>query len=323
VAGPSPQVRWTGLPPGSAPPAGRDDGGPRQAHPYPDCRTAGATADLGKVTQLVDHPQAVIVPVRAGPEPGQRIGDLALVVELAHDLISGVPQPGGPGTRSVTQRVSGQLAYRDHQVSYPVRSQPGAAGLAGHPLPELAQVGIVLIRLRSRRWRRQRGVAPRRDSRAKVRAVRLRLAFSQQVGMSTPDLIMHVSRQLPRVIRAQDGRGSSGERLVDQRLMPAYFACLIRRASRPHRLTHEPDPLVRVPIQECPDRRDDPGRVQAKHGHIGEGDVVAIAAECSPQCLLPMPRHRRQDWLAAVQATRMKETTSFRYFWWLAWSNAR
>src|ERR1700733_13962435 len=87
--GPSPQVRWTGLPPGSASPAGRDDG-PRQAHSYPDCRTAGATADLGKVTQLVDHPQAVIVPVRVGPGPGQRLGDLALVVEPAHALIRGL-----------------------------------------------------------------------------------------------------------------------------------------------------------------------------------------------------------------------------------------
>lgn len=43
-----------------------------QAHSDPDRRATGIAADLGKITQLVDHPQAVAVPVGgAGSQPGR------------------------------------------------------------------------------------------------------------------------------------------------------------------------------------------------------------------------------------------------------------
>lgn len=77
--------------------------------------------------------------VGTGSEPGQRICDFAQVVDLAHIFIVGVPDMGGPPGRRVTQRVGGRLACRNDQVSYPVRGQPGGAGLADYPLPKPAQ----------------------------------------------------------------------------------------------------------------------------------------------------------------------------------------
>jgi anti-anti-sigma factor len=112
-----------------------------QAHSDPDRRATGIAADLGKITKLVDHPQAVAVPVvGTGSEPGKRIFDFALVVDLAQDFIVGVPDVGGPAGRCVTQRVGGQFACCDHQVSDPVGGQPGGAGVAGYPLPKLTQI---------------------------------------------------------------------------------------------------------------------------------------------------------------------------------------
>jgi hypothetical protein len=52
----------------------------------------GPLRDLGKITNLVDHPQAVAVPVAGtGPESGQRIGDFAWS-SIWHKISSSVRQ---------------------------------------------------------------------------------------------------------------------------------------------------------------------------------------------------------------------------------------
>jgi hypothetical protein len=84
--------------------------------------------------------------------------------------------------------------------------------------------------------------------------------------------------------------------------VPGYLAGFLNAAARPGRFIHATDPLAGVLVHECADSRDDPGRVAAQHSHIGEGDIVAAAAEHVTQHLHLVSRDRGQDWLAVAQA---------------------
>src|SRR5439155_20401974 len=92
--------RRAAIPPGRRLPRGSPAQGSAvlAAHVQPDDgpgRLAGP--DLHEVTHLVDHPQALAGLLRgAALPPGERVGDPALVLYLADDLLTGVPDPERP-----------------------------------------------------------------------------------------------------------------------------------------------------------------------------------------------------------------------------------
>ena len=66
----------------------------------------------------MDEPEAM-PPARVGRRhatAGQRVGDRAIVVDLADDLVLVVPDGQGAVGPGVTQRVSGHLADSEHEV---------------------------------------------------------------------------------------------------------------------------------------------------------------------------------------------------------------
>jgi hypothetical protein len=82
---------------------------------------------LAEVRNRVADPRITQSP---GPPPGasgaldsarQRIDDLTLVMHLADDLVIGDPQRQRPRTSGMSERVSGQLSDRDHQIVDPAR----------------------------------------------------------------------------------------------------------------------------------------------------------------------------------------------------------
>ena len=72
--------------------------------------------------------------------PGQRIGDLALVVHLAHNLPGGVPDVQHPAAGGVADRVGGDLVHGQDQIDGAFLAEPGAPGMAGDQPPHRSQV---------------------------------------------------------------------------------------------------------------------------------------------------------------------------------------
>src|SRR5262245_37041686 len=87
------------------------------AHVQADRGARRAGSQFDQVAYLVDHPQAVSSRVGRPPgTPGERVGDPALVPDLAEDLLAGVPDVDGAARTGVPQGVRGDLAGREHQV---------------------------------------------------------------------------------------------------------------------------------------------------------------------------------------------------------------
>ena len=89
---------------------------PLQAHVQAGGGARGAGSGLDKITDLVDHPQAVaaLQAIGGGPVPGKRIGDPAGVSYLADELFGGPPDLHLSAAAGMAQGVGGEFADREH-----------------------------------------------------------------------------------------------------------------------------------------------------------------------------------------------------------------
>ena len=121
---------------------------------------------------------------------GQRIGDPALIVELADEAVPGAPDmqdAAGPG---MAERVGGDLADRQHEVGGAAGGKPGLGSVAGDEVAYRAQVRRVAEHGRARRRLGQRRVAALRDAaRPRVLGAGLLFAVVYQDGMGPPGLV--------------------------------------------------------------------------------------------------------------------------------------
>jgi hypothetical protein len=103
---------------------------------------AYAAAEFYQITELVHDPQPVATaPVRARlTPPGERVGDVAGVLDLADQLIPRGPDGQDTACTSVAKGVSGKLAHGEHQVEDTVWGQADAAGMPGSIRPRRSQV---------------------------------------------------------------------------------------------------------------------------------------------------------------------------------------
>src|SRR5215467_4764174 len=87
-------------------------------HVQPGDRSCRAGSPFDEVTNHVDQPQAMTAPgVRWQPSPpGQRVSDVAGVLDLAQQLVAGVPRPHDAGASSVAERVGGELTDCEYDV---------------------------------------------------------------------------------------------------------------------------------------------------------------------------------------------------------------
>src|ERR1700729_248647 len=102
---------------------------------------------------------------------GQRIGDVAAVVDLAERTVIGCPQPDNTAPAGMPQRVRADLARRDDEIGAPSGAQSGLGCESGHQRPDWPQVTLVPEFLRAG-WRQQRlAKAGRQAALAEVIAV--------------------------------------------------------------------------------------------------------------------------------------------------------
>src|SRR5215472_9687382 len=95
--------------------------------------------------------------VGAEPDtPGHRIGDPPGVVDLAEDLLAGVPDVNYPGAVGVADRVRGDLVRGQDQVDRRLLAEPGPPRAPLDQPPHRRQVPLVakLLRVRGRRPKR-------------------------------------------------------------------------------------------------------------------------------------------------------------------------
>ena len=104
------------------------------------------------------------------------------------------------------------------------------------------------------------------------------------------------------VVGAQDRGQRVPERGVDQRLVPGGLAQLIGGAPGPGRLADIPDAPSWVGVDEGSDRRDNPRRVQAHPGHVGEDDLPGARRQAVTQEFAGRAGHGDEDRLTAREA---------------------
>ena len=109
--------------------------GGRGAHVQTGDGTRATGPGLDKITELVDQPETLAVQILIGPNPvpGQRVGNLAGVADLADDPVAGPPEMHRPAA-GVAQGVTSQLVDGDGQVGDAQFSKPGTLGPAGDEL---------------------------------------------------------------------------------------------------------------------------------------------------------------------------------------------
>jgi hypothetical protein len=123
-----------------------------------------ARPSLDEVAYPVDQPQAMTAAGIGGlpAPPGQRVGDVPAILDLAHHLVGGAPRADDPAARRVTERVGGDLADRQNHVADARRGQPGRLRLAGTELAHRPEPAVEGNRHRALVRRRQRVVGSRR-----------------------------------------------------------------------------------------------------------------------------------------------------------------
>src|SRR6266851_2166216 len=94
-----------------------------EAHVQADGGSGPAGAQLDEIAHLVDHPESLAAEnVKCRPAAaGQRVGDPALVVDLADEAVRSAPDIQCAAGPCVAEGVGGDLADRQHEVG-------GAAG---------------------------------------------------------------------------------------------------------------------------------------------------------------------------------------------------
>jgi uncharacterized membrane protein len=113
-----------------------------QPHMQADYRLAGRAAEFYEIADLVHEPQPMAVAGARGrpPPPGQRVGDVAAVLDLADELIPRGPDGEGAARIGVQEGVGGNLTDGEHQVEDTVPGQADTCGLAGGIGPDRGQV---------------------------------------------------------------------------------------------------------------------------------------------------------------------------------------
>jgi hypothetical protein len=109
-----------------------------ELHGQADHSTGGAGPDLDEVTKLVHQPYSLAPALVGGRDttPGQRVADVAAVLDLADQLIAGGPDGHSAAAAGVAVGVGGKLADREDQVTDPARGGSGAAGVLGDERPD-------------------------------------------------------------------------------------------------------------------------------------------------------------------------------------------
>ncbi len=124
-----------------------------------------AGAPFDEIAHSVDEPQAVSacgVGWKASPA-GERISDVATVLDLAQYLVTRTPETDGARTSGVPERIGGDLADRDDQVGDAPRVETSRATLIGRELPNRPEVSVEFNRCRVVCRRRQRLIAAGRQ----------------------------------------------------------------------------------------------------------------------------------------------------------------
>src|SRR5580692_7934269 len=116
-----------------------------QAHLQADGGPGPAGAQFDEVADLVDDPESLAAEnVERRPAPaGQRVGDPALVVQLADEAVWGAPDMQRAAVAGVAERVGGDLADRQHEVGAAAGGEPGLRRVARDEIADRAQVGRV------------------------------------------------------------------------------------------------------------------------------------------------------------------------------------
>jgi hypothetical protein len=227
---------------------------------------AGAGAGLHQVTDLVDEPKPVAAGrVRGWAVPaGERIGDVAAVLDLADQLIPRGPDRQDTALIGVAKSVRGKLAHREDQVRNSVRRKAEAGGVPGGECPWRSQVGPV-GQGRGPVGRHGQGPVTLLGNQADAvpRAVPgASLTDEHRVGaLGGPD----DARVEPRaVVGAKDADRDSGERQVHQGLVPDRLALPRDRAGRPAQVLQAADRPAGVVAGEGAHEGNDPARSSAR-----------------------------------------------------------
>src|SRR5215471_2098124 len=182
------------------------------AHVHTDGGARWAGPQLDQVAYLVDYPQAVSSLIGGPPgTPGERVGDPALVPDLAEDLLAGVPDVHGAARAGVPQRVRGDLTGREHQVRRPVVPQAGPVRIPGYQAAQRPEVGFVRKSLGVRRRVRQWAVVLRREGPRPRRAAGGQMAVPGHAPVAALGVANDRRRQPGDVVRAHDRDRHSGE----------------------------------------------------------------------------------------------------------------
>jgi hypothetical protein len=166
---------------------------------------------------------------------GERIGDVAAVLDLADQLIPRGPDRQDTALIGVADSVRGKLAHREDQVRNPVRRKAKAGGVPGGECAWRSQVGPVGQGRGPVRRPGQGAVTLLGNQAGTVpRAVPgVSLTDEHRVGaLGGPD---DAGVEPRAVVGAKDADRNSGERQVDQGLMPDRLALPRDRAGRPAR----------------------------------------------------------------------------------------
>lgn len=138
-----------------------------QAHVQAGNGARRARSGLDEIAELVDQPKSLTAEHQFGPSPvpGQRIGDLPAVSDLADDLEPPVPDLHRSIAAGVAHGIGGELADGDDQVRDTRRRETGLLGAARDKAAARSQVVPVAQRLGVRGRPGQRPLAPRRKAR--------------------------------------------------------------------------------------------------------------------------------------------------------------
>ena len=252
----------------------------------PHHAAGGVGAHLDQVAHLVGEPQAVAADL-AAPGPlatGERRRDPALVAHLAQQHARLLPEEHPAVAAAVAHAVRGDLVDREEQVSGAVAAEPGLLGEAADEAPhgrEGVEAHLVLDRGGRRVGQRVGERLGDRLEPVEERAL-ARDAVVDHGGMRPAGRGDDVGRERVGVVRADEPeRGGVGEGEVEQGLVAMALDELRGAALRMDRLADAAQGAARAGVlgHEVPPRRDDPRRVRADVGHVGEEDVVGIAAE--------------------------------------------
>jgi len=160
------------------------------------------------------------------PPPGQQVGNVARILDLAGHFANPVPGRQDPAA-GVTERVRRDLADREPQVIHPRPAEPSRLGVAGRDLADLTEVVGEGQRLGvGRRWRQGGVAAGRHASRSEIPGTVQPLPAQDHRRMGQLDVAERLSAQRTRVVQAEQRQRLPGERQVGERFVPGDLAQL-------------------------------------------------------------------------------------------------